>query len=307
MNIFIAGATGVLGHRAVTQLLGAGHQVTGIARSPHKQAQLRAIGAHPVEVSLFDAAAVAGAVAGHDAVCNLATAIPTGEAAASLDAWEVNDRIRRHGSRHLVDAALAAGARAYVQESITLVYADGGDDWLEEAAPVDVTEVTGSALDAEAEAARFASHGGNGVALRFGYFYGPDSAHVLATLDAARAGQPVEIGPAAAFRPTVTTDDAAAAVLAAIGAPGGTYNVADDRPLRRAEHVDALARALGDGPLAPPAAIELPSAFSMLLRSQRVTSRRFREVTGWKPRLPSAWEGWPRVLAEVPDRVAAHR
>jgi nucleoside-diphosphate-sugar epimerase len=305
MKAFIAGATGVLGRRVVAQLLATGAEVTGIARSEPKRAELRRLGAHPVEVSLFDPGGLRAAVAGHDVVANLATAIPTGPHAASLDAWDVNGRIRREGSRHLVGAALAAGARTYVQESIALLYADGGDDELDETAPVDATAITASSLEAEAQAARFARQGGNGVALRFAYFYGPDSAHVLETLDAARAGQPVEIGAAEAFRPTITTDDAAAAVLAAFGAPSGIYNVGDDRPLRRAEHVEALSRALGGRPLPAPVAIDHPPAAEMMLRSQRVTSRRLREATGWAPRYPSPWEGWPAIFAQLRTRIPA--
>ena len=47
----------------------------------------------------------------------------------------------------------------------------------------------------------------------------------------------------------MTTDDAASAVVAALDAPSGVYNVADDRPLRRSELASALAEALGTDPL----------------------------------------------------------
>jgi nucleoside-diphosphate-sugar epimerase len=109
MRVFVAGATGVIGRRAVAQLIAAGHEVTGIARAPAKAAQLRRAGAVPVEVSLFDPAALTAAVAGHDAVVNLATKIPTLTQAARASAWDENNRIRIEGSRNLVDAALAAG------------------------------------------------------------------------------------------------------------------------------------------------------------------------------------------------------
>ena len=300
MKVFVAGATGVLGHRTVSRLVADGADVTGIARTPGKADLLARLGATPAPVDLFDPTALATAVAGHDVVVNLATAIPTGERANDLAGWDENDRIRREGSRNLVDAALAAGAGRYVQESITLLYADGGDDWLDESAPVEATAITACALAAEAEAARFAAtDGGEAVTLRFAYLYGHDSAHTVEAVAAARAGAPVEIGPPAAFRPAVTTDDAADAAVAALQAPGGLYNVGDDRPLRRSEHVDALAEALGDGVLAPPLDIELPPEASMLVRSQRVTSQRFSDATGWRPRYPSAVEGWPAVLAAL--------
>jgi nucleoside-diphosphate-sugar epimerase len=302
MKVFIAGATGVLGRRAVAEFVGAGFDVTAIARAAPKQALVRGLGATPVEVGLFDRDGLARAVAGHDVVCNLATAIPTGEGAADLAAWEENNRIRTEGARNLVDAALAGGAQRYVQESIALLYADGGDDELDEDSPLAPTWTTETARRAEAEAARFAAEARAGVALRFATFYGPDSAHTIEAIHAAAAGIGAELGPADAFRSSITTDDAGAAVVAALRAPSGVYNVADDRALRRSEYLDALARVLGSGPLALPPTPALPAEFEMLARSQRVSNRRFAAVTGWSPRFPSAWEGWPHVVAEYRAR-----
>ncbi len=95
MKIFVTGATGVLGRRAVAQLLATGGEVTGVARTRSKAETLQTLGATPVEVSLFDRDALSAAVAGHQVVCNLATAVPTGEQAVRPDPWESNHRIRR--------------------------------------------------------------------------------------------------------------------------------------------------------------------------------------------------------------------
>ncbi len=104
----------------------------------------------------------------------------------------------------------------------------------------------------------------------------------------------------------MTTDDAASAVVAALGAPSGVYNVADDRPLRRSEVASALAEALGTNPLRlPPGSADLPQDLSMMLRSQRVTSQLFKTLTGWQPRFPSAREGWRFVVAELRQRPVA--
>ena len=110
MRVFVAGATGVIGRRAVSALVAAGHDVTAVVRTPAKAELVRSLGATPVEVSIFDPAALRGAVAGHDAVCNLATHIPPLTRAAEPRSWDENNRIRTDGSRNLVDAALAAGA-----------------------------------------------------------------------------------------------------------------------------------------------------------------------------------------------------
>lgn len=304
-KVLVTGATGVLGRRVAHALVGAGYDVTGVARTPAKRAALAARKVRPVELDLFDRAAVAAAVAGHDVVLHLATAIPVGERANDPAAWAENDRIRREGARHLVDAAIAAGVRRFVQESIAFVYADGGEDLLDESARVVATGVTASALDAEAETHRFTAAGRTGVALRFGQFYGHDSAHTVDAIHAAHAGEPVELGDPTGYRSCVTTDDAAAAVVAALDAPAGTYNVVDDRPLRRDEHVVAMARALGVSPPAVrSAAVELPPAFSALTRSLRVSNAAFRRATGWEPRSPSAWEGWAAVVRAWRRRAA---
>src|SRR3954471_16139298 len=131
MRVFVAGSTGVIGHRAVRALVAAGHQVTAVVRSPAKAAFARSLGATPVEVSIFDPDALRAAAVGHDAVCNLATHIPPLARAASANAWAENTRIRTEGSRNLVDAALAAGATVYVQESIAFLYGDHRDDWVD--------------------------------------------------------------------------------------------------------------------------------------------------------------------------------
>ena len=128
MRVFVAGATGVLGHRAVRALVAAGHEVTAVVRSPAKAAFARSLGATPVEVSIFDPDALRAAASGHDVVCNLATHIPPLARAADPRSWAENSRIRTEGSHNLVDAALAANASVYVQESIAFLYGDHGDE-----------------------------------------------------------------------------------------------------------------------------------------------------------------------------------
>ena len=301
-KIFVAGATGVLGRRVVAGLVAAGFEVTGVARRAADHAELAVLGAQPVALDLFDQAAVHAAVAGHEVVCNLATAIPVGDRANDPSAWEANDLIRRVGSRNLVDAALAAGASRYLQESIVFVYADGGERLLDESAEIAAAGVAGAAPLAEAQAARFAEHGGAGIALRFGQFYGFDSGHTVQAIDAALAGLPVELGAESAYRSPITTDDAASAVIAALNAPSGVYNVVDDLPLPRGEYVDALTGALGVPALTRRSAtVELPAPFSVLSRSLRVSNQRFREATGWQPTFPSAWEGWAAVIGDWRD------
>lgn len=90
---------------------------------------------------------------------NLATKIPSPSQAARRSAWAENDRIRSEASRNLVEAALAAGAGRFVQESIAFIYPDCGDRWIDEDVPLDPPVIGRANQAAEAQAGRFAEAG----------------------------------------------------------------------------------------------------------------------------------------------------
>jgi nucleoside-diphosphate-sugar epimerase len=302
MKVFVTGATGVVGRRAVPLLTAAGHHVTAVGRTEEKRTALERAGASAVDVDLFDAAAVRAAVAGHDAVVNLATHIPPSSRAFLRSAWRENDRIRREASAILVDAAKTAGVERFVQESFAPMYPGRGEDWIDEAVRVAPAPHSRTSLDAEASAARFCEGGGTGVVLRYAFFYGPDGSFAQDTIRLVRKGLAPSIGRADDFLSSIHHDDAASAVIAALGLPAGTYNVADDEPLRRRAFFDALADALDVPPPTLPPAWLAPLTGSVgetLARSQRISNRKFREASGWAPRYPSAREGWQAVAAEV--------
>ena len=302
MRIFVTGATGVTGRRAVPLLVAAGHEVTAVARSPEKAAALARTGASPVIVDLFDADAVRHAVAGHEAVINLATAVPPSSRAVLRSAWKEMDRIRRDASAILVDAALAGGVRRFVQESFAPIYADNGDGWVDERSPQKPARYNRTTLDAARSAERFTRGGGTGVVLRFGWFYGPDAGG--ATLDMigfVRKGWSPAPGPEG-FISSISHDDTATAAVAALGVPAGTYNVVEDAPVRRREFFGSLGVALG----APPPKF-LPKWVGRMMggvgetltRSLRISNRRFRDASGWAPKYPSVRDAWPDLLREA--------
>lgn len=296
MKIFLAGGTGVVGTRALPALVAAGHDVTAVARTDAKDEVVRALGGTPVRVDLFDAPAVASAAVGHEAVVNLATSIPPLTKAARGSAWTTNERLRSEASNHLVDAALAAGATRYVQESIAFPYVDHGDQWVDEDHPVDHVGPFTGARDAEAAAERFAAEGGVGVVLRFAQFYAPESVHTITFNATVRRRVNPFVGDPDGFTSFIHAEDAGSAVVAALGAPGGTYNVGDDEPLTRTEAGRAVAAALGvKAPHALPRAVRAasPSSAKLLMRSLRVSNQRFKAATGWAPAHPSIRGSWP--------------
>jgi nucleoside-diphosphate-sugar epimerase len=242
-EIVITGSTGVIGRRAVRELLAAGHRVRGVTRSERGRELLEGLGGHAVEADVFDEASLRRAFEGADAVVNLLTHVPRADRMADPSAWEENDRLRSEASAVIALAARAARVQRLVQESIAFVYADGGDAWLDEDAPVAGGGVATSALSAERNARELFD--GDTVVLRFGVFMGPESGSTLAALETARGGASIAVGAPGAYRPTLWRDDAAVAIVAALRVPAGTYNVADADPATNAEIDAALAAAVG--------------------------------------------------------------
>jgi nucleoside-diphosphate-sugar epimerase len=165
------------------------------------------------ELDLFDPAAVAGQLRGVDAVLHLATRIQPLAKMGQPQAWRQNDRLRAEASAILVDAALAADVKAYIQPTVTFVYPDGQPATEETNIRDDVPVILRSALAAEEQAARFAAAGRHGVVLRLGLLDGPGTGH----------DQPNPV-----LGASLHTEDAGRALLAALTVPSGIYNVCRD-------------------------------------------------------------------------------
>jgi nucleoside-diphosphate-sugar epimerase len=310
MKVFVTGATGVIGRRAVPLLVAAGHAVTAVERSCVGAAHIAHVGAQPIELDLFDARAVRAAVAGHEAVINLATHMPETTLKMLLPgAWSQNDRLRSEGARNIAEAALAGGAQRLIQESFAPVYPDRGERWIDERVPIAPERYNRTVADAERAAERFTQAGRSGIVLRFAAFYGPDAMQLTDLVRALRLGiAPLPSSPAA-YISSISHDDAAAAVVASLSAPAGAYNVSDDEPLTRRAYFDTLARLIGaPPPRIPPAWLAplLGSAGRLMARSQRIANRKLRAATGWAPKYPSVREGFAATLREQREAQAPH-
>jgi nucleoside-diphosphate-sugar epimerase len=305
MKVFVIGATGAIGGHAVPALVDAGYTVTALARTPEKAARLSEQGASHITVSIFDRAALTEAFKGYDAVVNLATAIPSTAKFMQTKAWAENDRVRKEGSAAIIDAAIAAGVNRVVQESVSMIYPDRGDEWIDEECSPDNFPMAQANLAAEANANRFSSAGGTGVVLRFGWFYGPGAKHSEEFFALARRHIAVMMGPPHSYVSSIHVADAGAAVVAALTVPAGTYNVVDNEPVTKRSYADALSAAAGKAAwLRAPgrAALLLGNRSTSLTRSLRVSNARFRAVCGWIPVYPSVWQGWIATAAALEGR-----
>ncbi len=302
MRLLLTGATGVLGRPTLRGLLDAGHDVRAVVRDDAKAKRVAALGAEPVAVDLFDHDAVVGAVGGVDAVVHLATNVPPMSKMAFPPAWRTHNRLRTDATRNLLDGARAHGVKRFVKESITFTYPDRGDEWIDESVPPDESaKMLQPTLEGERLVARFGVDDGRGVVLRFGLFYGPENRSTDEMLGLARARIGPLPGAARGFVSSIHVEDAATAVLSALDAPSGVFNVVDDEPLTRRDYTDAFAAAF-DLPklrITPGAAMRVVggAGAKALISSQRVSNQRMRSTTGWAPAYPSAREGWVAVSA----------
>jgi nucleoside-diphosphate-sugar epimerase len=309
MKVFLTGGTGVIGRPTVTRLVDAGHAVRAVARREEAATALERAGAEPVMLDLFDADAVRAAVVGSDAIVHLATNVPPFPKVLRPKAWAPHNRLRAEGTRILVDAARTAGVERLIRESVTFLYADGGDRWLDESSPLIANPgLVAPAIDGERFAADLTASGGVAVSLRFGLFYGgPGNRGTDELLRLAKLRSSMTAGKGSAYMSSLHTADAATAVVAALDAPDGIYNVCDDEPLTRRDALDAFAAAFGLHRLHsnPSWALRLLAgpATDALTASQRVSNQKFRTTTGWGPRYPSLREGW---RAEADEREVSH-
>lgn len=308
MTVFVTGATGVLGRPAVQLLLQAGYRVRALSRSPENVETISALGAEPVQTGLFDVDALAAAMSGCDAVLHLATRIPPVSDLRKPGVWDENDRIRTAGTKAIVDAAeRLTEVRCVLYPGVSFMYADNGAKWVDATTAVlDVPAPLKSTLEAEAAVERFGESAANrrGVVLRFGGFYGPSSAESQQMLAMARRGICIRVANRTAYKSMIWIDDAAGAVLTALqSAISGVFDVVEDEPGTQSELIAAIAKAAGRDRLwaLPPWALRfvLQTEMRQLAgRSLRISNRRFREATGWRPSVSNQTEGWCRMSAK---------
>ena len=311
MRVFLAGATGVIGRRLLPMLVEAGHEVTAMTRREDRAPALRDAGATPAVADVFDAEAVRAVMerARPEAVVHQLTDLPLNLDPRKMEEQLAgNDRIRGEGTRNLVAAAVAAGARRVVAQSIAFAYAPTGDAPKTEDDPLwdDAPWPWSRSVNAlhELEDAVTRTDGIEGLVLRYGFFYGPGSAYAPGghfAREVARRRMPI-VGKGTGRFSFIHVDDAAAATVAAIerGAPG-IYNIVDDEPAPMRECVPVYADAIGaKRPRRVPAwlarLVAGRYAASMGTRLRGASNEKAKAALGWELRYPSWRQGFREAL-----------
>jgi 2-alkyl-3-oxoalkanoate reductase len=317
MKVFVAGATGVLGRELVPQLVGRGHEVVGMTRTASKQDGLRALGARPVVADALDPDAVARVVgeAEPEVIVHQLTAL-SGEMSMKdarhpdrSFAVTMTNRLRTEATDNLLAAGRAVGARRFVAQSIAAFRFAGGPVQTE-ADPLDPNPPAALRTGLEAilhlERAVTTIEWGEGLALRYGSFYGPGTGFSVA-LDAVMAA-PIRkrrfplVGGGGGVWSFVHVEDAAAATAVAVerGQPG-IYNVVDDDPAPVREWLPVLASALDAKPprRVPRWLVRLAAgeaAAVMMTDVRGASNAKAKRELGWQPRYPSWRQGFAQGL-----------
>jgi nucleoside-diphosphate-sugar epimerase len=275
-------------------LIAAGHAVIGTTRAEEKAGVLRTMGAIPVVVDAFDRERLAAAVrtAQPDVVMHQLTDLSARDSAA-------NARMRTEGTRHLVDAARAAGVRRVIAQSIAWAYEPGSGP-ADESVPLDLTAPAPRRIlvDGVQALETTAAEVEDAVVLRYGLFYGPGTWYAPDGIIADQVRRE-EVPADASIASFIHVDDAARAALLALDWPPGIVNIVDDEPASGTIWLPVYAASLG----AP-----APRVGAGQQRGARgATNRRARYDLHWRPTYPSWRDGFVRVAEEWKRQVAARR
>jgi nucleoside-diphosphate-sugar epimerase len=211
------------------------------------------------------------------------------------------NRLRTEGTDHLLAAGRAVGISKFVAQSNFALLERAGGPVVDESGRIDPSPpkdvAAGVAALRHVEEAVTGITWADGIALRYGGFYGPGTGIETAP-DAVMAGLirkrrfPI-VGGGGGVWSWVHITDAASATVAAIerGKPG-IYNVADDEPAPVHDWLPVLARALGAKPPRripawPVRLLAGRGAAEVMTKARGISNEKARRELGWTPRYPS--------------------
>jgi nucleoside-diphosphate-sugar epimerase len=254
MRIFVAGASGAIGRPLVAELVRRGHEVTGMTRSESGTRDLASLGAAVARVIALDAGAVEQALraARAEVIIDELTSLPKDPSEMAAAAPE-DRKLRIEGGGNLHRAAMACGVRRYIQQTSGF-FLEPSTGLADESAGLAVNaspRVAASARAyAELEARVLNSAKMKGVALRYGFFYGPGTWYHTngACADQVRSQEFPIIGDGGAVWSWIHIEDAVVATVDALTVPPGVYHIVDDDPSPVAVWLQEFARFVGAPP-----------------------------------------------------------
>ena len=296
MRVFVAGASGAIGEPLVAELLERGHSVVGMTTSEARAKNLEGQGAETVIVDAFDAPAVETALSWSKAevLIDELTLLP--KSPRDMPKYAAGDReLRIEGGGNLLRAALACGVRRYLQQSSGFFLKAAEGTLADESSPFDVNASPAVAANArtytELEARLFSFNAIEGVAVRYGFFYGPRTWYYPggAAADMVMRQQSAVVGKGEGVYSFVHVQDAAIATAALLAAQPGVYNLVDDDPSPQSVWMPAFARFVG-APVPPHrseaevTSITGEDAVYYATKLRGASNSKAKRILGWTPR-----------------------
>jgi 2-alkyl-3-oxoalkanoate reductase len=254
MRIFVAGASGAIGQPLIAELIRQGHTVTAMSRSAAGAQKLVDLRASVAVVNAFDQLAVEQALrrAQAEVVIDQLTALPK-DPSQIATAFPGDRKLRLEGGGNLHRAAQAAGVARYIQQASGF-FLKAGRGLADESTPLATDASPGVAASArmyaEIEARLLNSGTMEGIALRYGFFYGPKPWYCeegAVAEQVRRQAMPI-VGQGEGVWSWIHIEDAALATVAALTVPPDIYNVVDDDPSPVSRWLPAFAQWLGAPP-----------------------------------------------------------
>lgn len=307
MKVFIAGSTGVLGHRLVDQLSNRNHEVVGLARDEMGEHIVERHGGTPRRGDVLEPETLKRAVDDDvEVIIHAATAIPN-STKPSDDEWARNDRVRREGAKNLL-AVAPDGLRQVLFPSVVWVARQPDGSRFDETADRYPDRATQSAADVEDLLEEEAITGGfDATILRCGFFYAPDARDTRTWGERLLDGDLPIVGGGLLGRQDaalsfVHADDAAAAFVAAIESQArGIYHIVDDEPVTGAAFFETFADLL-EAPEPSRIPAWLARFFVGKVNAEGFTSpmpttnEKAKQELGWEPEYPTYRDGLNQVV-----------
>lgn len=307
MRVFVAGATGAMGKQLVPRLVAAGHEVTGMTSQEANRGLVTDLGATPVVADALDADQVAEAVgrANPEVIVHQLTSIGAVDLRHMDRSFARTNRLRTEGTDHLLSAGHAVGVKRFVaQSAIYGFYARTGgpvkteDDPLDPTPPRDMAETLAAVR--HLEDAVLGASWTEGIVLRYGAFYGPNTSMTAGSeqFEMVEKRKFPLVGTGAGVWSFIHIADAAEATVAAVdrGKPG-IYNIVDDDPAPVSQWLPSLADTLGaKKPMHVPRFVgrlfagEVGAVFMTEIRG--ASNAKAKRDLGWQPAHPSWRQGF---------------
>lgn len=264
MTVLVIGSTGVAGRNIIPQLKGAGHSVIAMVRNHNDLEKYSQIASKSILGDILDIDSLDNAMKNCECVVNLATSIPN---------WEQTDKIRKQGTKNLVEIALKYNVKI-IQQSIIFLYGDQKDNIVDENTQIQPFELIQSAANMEDTIIKSEVEY---IILRGGTFYGEGTGTEENWYALAKENKLLLSNNDFSYNSLIHVCDYTSACTLAVNSDYSKtiYNVVDDYNVSDKELYDYINNSFDNG--------ETKAGAKRFLPSLKVSNRKIKNELRWKP------------------------